>query len=93
MKTVRLEVRPIFHRTDERIRSHVFISMLAYYVMWHMKQRLQPLFEGNEKGAKRKYMFDYVIESLKSIQKNTVEFCNSITRTITSPTGEQRDII
>ena len=93
LKTVRLEVRPIFHRTDERIKSHVFICMLAYYVMRHMKQRLQPLFEGNEKGAKRKYTFDYVIENLKSIQKNTVEFCNAITSTITSPTEEQKRIL
>jgi hypothetical protein len=40
LKTVRLEIRPVFHKTDERIKSHVFICMLSYYVMWHMKQRL-----------------------------------------------------
>jgi hypothetical protein len=42
--------------------------------MWHMKQRLQPLFEEDGVGTQRKYTFDYVIENLKSIRKETVEF-------------------
>jgi len=48
MKQVRLEIRPVYHKTDDRIRCHVFICMLAYYIMWHMKQRLQPLFDAEE---------------------------------------------
>ena len=77
MKTIHLEVRPIFHKTDERIKCHVFICMLAYYIMWHTKQRMKPLFEDDGMGTKRKFTFDYVIETLKSIRKKTVEFCNS----------------
>lgn len=42
MKTTRLEVRPIYHWDDNRIQTHVFICMLAYYVEWHMRQRLKP---------------------------------------------------
>jgi transposase len=38
LKTAALEIRPIFHKTDTRIKCHVFICMLAYYVMWHMRQ-------------------------------------------------------
>ena len=41
MKTVDLSVRPIYHRDEDRIRSHVFICMLAYYVEWHMREKLR----------------------------------------------------
>ncbi len=43
LKTVDLKVRPVFHRTADRVRSHVLLCMLAYYVEWHMRQRLKPL--------------------------------------------------
>jgi transposase len=43
MKTVDLRVRPIFHRLDGRIKAHVFLCMLAYYVEWHMRRRLAPI--------------------------------------------------
>lgn len=43
MKTVDLSLRPIYHHNDDRIRAHVFICMLAYYVEWHMRERLRPL--------------------------------------------------
>lgn len=50
MKTVDLKVRPIFHRIDDRVRSHVFLCMLAYYVEWHMRQKLAPvLFDDEDK--------------------------------------------
>jgi transposase len=50
MKTVDLKVRPVFHWLDDRIRSHVFLCMLAYYVEWHMRQRLAPLlFDDHER--------------------------------------------
>lgn len=42
-KTVHLEVRPIHHRLSERVRAHVFVCMLAYYVVWHLRQLLAPL--------------------------------------------------
>ncbi len=42
-KTIDLKVRPIFHRLEERVRAHVFLCMLAYYVEWHMRQKLAPL--------------------------------------------------
>ena len=43
LKTVDLKVRPIYHWHDRRIRAHVFLCMLAYYVEWHMRQRLAPI--------------------------------------------------
>ncbi len=41
LKTVDLQLRPIYHHKDDRIRAHVFICMLAYYVEWHMRERLR----------------------------------------------------
>jgi len=51
LKTVDLEVRPIYHRRDDRIRAHVFLCMLAYYVSWHMKQALAPMLFAEEDPA------------------------------------------
>ena len=43
LKTVDLSLRPIYHRNEDRIRSHVFLCMLAYYVEWHMREKLRPV--------------------------------------------------
>jgi hypothetical protein len=48
MKTVDLNVRPIFHYTEQRVRAHVFLCMLAYYVEWHMRERLKPMLFDDE---------------------------------------------
>ena len=42
-KSIDLKVRPIHHRLEHRVRSHVFLCMLAYYVEWHMRQLLAPI--------------------------------------------------
>ena len=50
VKTVDLEVRPIHHRLARRVRAHVFLCMLAYYLVWHMRKALAPLlFEDHDK--------------------------------------------
>jgi transposase len=43
LKTVDLHVRPIHHRLPDRVRAHILLCMLAYYVEWHMRQRLAPI--------------------------------------------------
>lgn len=43
IKTIDLKVRPIHHWLDERIKGHVFLCMLAYYVEWHMRQKLSAI--------------------------------------------------
>lgn len=57
MKTVDLHVRPVFHYSAPRVRAHVFLCMLAYYVQWQMRSRLKPmLFDDeylDEAGASR----------------------------------------
>ncbi len=52
LKTVDLKVRPIYHWTENRVRAHVLLCMLAYYVEWHMRKKLAPLlFEDDDKKA------------------------------------------
>lgn len=52
MKTMELKIRPIHHRLAKRVRSHVFLCMLAYYVEWHMREALAPiLFDDHERAA------------------------------------------
>ena len=43
LKTVDLKVRPIHHRLADRVRSHIFLCMLAYYVEWHMRETWREL--------------------------------------------------
>ena len=93
LKTVQLEIRPMHHKTDNRIKCHVFICMLSYYLMWHMKQRLKPLFDKDGVGSNRKYTFDYVMECLKCIREEKVDFCGAISTVITTPTVEQQEIL
>ena len=52
IKTVDLHVRPIHHWLADRVRAHVFLCMLAYYLEWHMRQQLAPmLFDDTDKDA------------------------------------------
>ena len=48
IKTVDMQVRPVFHYSAQRVRAHVFLCMLAYYVEWHMRQRLKPMLFDDE---------------------------------------------
>jgi len=73
LKTVQLEMRPIYHKKDERIRCHVFICLLAYYVQWHARQRLKPLFAQDGEGKHRQWSFDNVIERLKGVRSERVK--------------------
>lgn len=48
IKTIDLHVRPIFHWNEARVRAHVFLCMLAYYVEWHLRQTLKPMLYDDE---------------------------------------------
>jgi len=69
MKTVMLEMRPVYHKNDSRIETHIFIVMLAYYLQWHAMELLKPLFEADNAGKDRRWTFETIIERLKSIRK------------------------
>lgn len=51
MKGVDLQVRPIRHRLEDRVRAHFFVCMLAYYVRWHMEAAWRPLLFADEDQA------------------------------------------
>jgi hypothetical protein len=48
MKTIDLHIRPIHHRLEERVRAHIFLCMLAYYVEWHMREAWRELMFADE---------------------------------------------
>jgi transposase len=48
LKGIDLMVRPIYHRIEPRVRAHIFLCMLAYYVEWHMRQAWAPLLFADE---------------------------------------------
>jgi len=53
IKTIDLKVRPIHHRTADRVRAHIFLCMLAYYVEWHLREAWRELmFADTEQEAK-----------------------------------------
>jgi hypothetical protein len=52
IKTTDLDIRPIYHWVSPRVRAHVFLCMLAYYLEWHMRQALAPmLFDDHDRAA------------------------------------------
>ena len=52
LKTVDLHIRPLFHWLEPRVRAHVFLCMLAYYVEWHMRAQLAPmLYDDDDRAA------------------------------------------
>lgn len=93
LKTMALEIRPVYHKKDDRIRSHVFLCMLAYYVYWHMRQRLAPLFEKDGCGKDREWTMENVIEHLQGIRKQHVSVAGAEFEQITQPTETQQQIL
>jgi transposase len=73
LKTVQLEMRPIYHKKDERIRCPVFICLLAYSLQWHARPRLKPWFAQDGEGKPRQWTFENVIERLKGVRSERVK--------------------
>lgn len=93
LKTVQLEVRPVYHKKDDRIRSHVFLCMLAYYLQWHAQQRLKPIFEKDRKGKDRQWTFASVIERLSSIRSERAKSSGVEFNLITQSADDQKAIL
>ena len=93
LKTVQLEVRPVYHKTDERIQSHVFLCTLAYYLQWHPKQRLAPLFAADGTHQARQWTLRNVIERLAAIRRETVRLAGVEFQKVTTPEADQQRIL
>ena len=55
IKTEDLHLRPIYHYNEKRVRVHIFICMLAYYVLWHLKEAWRPLTFADEEVELKKF--------------------------------------
>jgi transposase len=69
LKSVDLKIRPIYHHLADRVRAHVFLCMLSYYVEWHMRQALAPiLFDDHDPQAAEAAREDIVSPAERSPQ-------------------------
>ena len=94
IKTAHLNIRPIFHHLDDRIRAHVFICMLAYYIRWYMQKLLINFFAKDKIGKNRRWTFSQIIEHLKSIRIQTCEIDNIVLDNVKTSLNEtQQDIL
>src|SRR5208282_347519 len=75
LKTVDLHVRPVYHWLADRVRAHVFLCMLAYYLEWHMRQRLAPMLfddaDKEEAEAQRRSVVAQAQRSKAAVRKQT----------------------
>lgn len=70
LKSVDLNVRPIYHRAPDRVRAHILIAMLAYYVEWHMRQALAPLlFDDEQRDGRRSSPVAPAVRSPEALAK------------------------
>ena len=73
MKTVDLKIRPIYHHLEKRVKAHIFLCLLAYYVEWHMRQYLGPLLFDEDHSALPSLNKDGEIQiDINSPNSNTV---------------------
>jgi len=93
MKTTHLHVRPVYHKNDSRIRSHLFLCMLSYYLQWHMRQRLRPLFDSDLKNKNRQWTVRNVINCLSQLTRNKVSMEGVVFYKNSTPTKEQQEIL
>jgi len=93
LKTVALEIRPVYHQLDPRIEAHVFLCMLSYYLQWHMQQKLAPLFESNGTGQDRRWTWAGVLERLKGLRRQTVTMHGTAVTLTSRPDDEQQELM
>jgi transposase len=65
-KTVDLKIRPIYHHTTERVKAHIFLCMLAYYVEWHMRSLLAPILFNEDDWSAAQLKQKSVVAAVKS---------------------------
>src|ERR1700712_4016798 len=75
IKTVDLNVRPVYHWLEDRVRAHVLLCMLAYYLEWHMRQCLAPMLfdDADKQGAEalRSSVVEQAQRSKAAVTKQT----------------------
>jgi len=85
LKTVDLHIRPIFHWSDDRVRAHILLCMLAYYVEYHMLEAWRPLLFADEEARIRRRRdpvapskrSDSALKKAHTRQRSDGELCHS----------------
>jgi len=67
LKGIDLRIRPIHHRTEDHVRAHIFLCMLACYVEWHMRRALAPLLFDDEELSRDRVRRDPVAPAASSV--------------------------
>ena len=73
MKSIDLKVRPIHHHLEDRVKAHVFICMLAYYVEWHMRKALAPILFDDDHHPEAQALRSSVVEPAKRSKEASVK--------------------
>jgi len=84
MKSMSLQVRPIHHRTKNRVVAHVFLCMLAYYVEYHLRRKLAPMLFAEDDPAEKKAQRKSIVEPAKPSEQ-----AKKKARTKRTATGEK----
>ena len=100
MKSVSLEMRPVHHKKDDRIRAHVLLCMLAYHLQWHLVNRLKPLFKHQDtklehgmEPKERTWTLQSVLDTLKSVRANDVSVGEVEFKQISEPSQEALKVL
>lgn len=96
LKTVDLKIRPIHHRLEDRVRAHIFLCMLAYYVEWHMREAWRELLFADEdlEDGSPVHSFRTLLQDLATVVRNTCVARSAKTASpafqmVTTPTDTQ----
>ena len=93
IKSDDLDLRPVFHRLEERVRAHVLICMLACYLTWHLRRAWAPLTYTDQDPAGQPYhSFRGLLEHLATLTRNQVRFAGTTATVpmLAEPTSTQR---
>jgi len=90
MKTIDLHIRPIHHHLEGRVRAHIFLCMLAYYVEWHMREAWRELMFADEDLERKKHR-----DPVAAAQRSEAALEKAATRTLTdgSPVHSFRTLL
>jgi len=76
IKGLNIRIRPIYHRSDDHVRAHIFLCMLSYYLEWHMRRLLEPVLFEEEGLTANRWQRDPVAKakpSEKAVQKKSIK--------------------
>ena len=66
LKSVDLQIRPVYHWLAPRVRAHLFLCMLAYHVEWHMRERLAPILYAEHDKARAETQRPSIVAPLEA---------------------------